>query len=152
MTTTQQDLKNYQELFGEPGLDKTAGHTQAIFTAFTADAANTATSAELLAQASTTLDPLAFLLVWGNQVHVVHNIFEVRGSIMEPNARHVGDYVGILDDVGAGGRLNWVQLPDTWMNRVNAIVGTTAHIDHEIAGAADDYLLPSVAAANLPYL
>ena len=89
MTTTQQDLKNYQELFGEPGLDKTAGHTQAIFAAFTADATNTATSAELLAQASTTLDPLAFLLVWGNQVHVVHNVFEVRGSIMEPNARHV---------------------------------------------------------------
>ena len=108
MATTQQDLRSYQELFGEPGLDKTAGHTTVILAAFSAGADNASTSAELLAQASTTLDPLPFLIVWGNEVHVLHNLFEVQGNILAPNARHVGDYVAILDDVGAGGRVNWV--------------------------------------------
>ena len=61
--------------------------------AFTPDAANTSTNLELLAQASTSLDPLPFLIVWENQMHVAHNIFEVRPSITNPNARHVGQHV-----------------------------------------------------------
>ena len=148
MATTQQDLSSYQELFGEPGLDQTAGHTQTILAAFSAGAANASTSTELLAQASTSLDPLPFLAVFGNQVHVLHNIFEVKGSITEPDARHVGEYVAILDDVGAGGRITWVEVPEVWMNRVNAIVGTAAHIGNEIAGEDDDFLMPAAAAAD----
>lgn len=86
MTTTQQDLHNYRELFGEPGLDRTSGHTGVLLATFSADAANTSTPLELLAQASTSLDPLAFLLAWENQVHVLHNIFQVRASLTIPNA------------------------------------------------------------------
>ena len=146
MTTTQQDLHNYQELFQEPGLDRTAGHTQVILAAFTSEAGNNSTSLELLAQASTSIDPLAFLIVWDNEIHILHNIFQVRSSITAPNARHVDQYVAILDDVGVGGRLNWVVIPEVWFNRVNATVGTTAHIGQALAGAADEFLVPAVAA------
>ena len=98
MTTTQQDLHNYQELFQEPGLDRTAGHTQVILAAFTSEAGNNSTSLELLAQASTSIDPLAFLIVWDNEIHILHNIFQVRSSITAPNARHVDQHVAILDE------------------------------------------------------